>query len=194
VTRAMCTSRAGAGGEPAARPTTPAWRPKTGTGPRGRVAHRTYPAAVVLMIALCATALASCGGTRAAGRNPTTSESVPAYVTAPETRQQHLVAEGARLAVADGCAACHLSSSSSRLGPNFYGFAGHRVTLTNGAVVVVDEAFIRRALTHPGAYAISGYDPRAMPAALRRLGVELPAHPRDVAALAAFVEQVGPES
>ena len=104
------------------------------------------------------------------------------------------MSEGARLAVADDCAVCHLSKATPRLGPSFYSFAGRRVELTNGRVVFVDEQFLERALEHPGMYTIRGYDADLMVNVRERLGVHLAGHPHDIAALAAFIEQVGPEA
>ena len=142
------------------------------------------------MLALTATiSLAAgaggCGGTRSRA----TSASIPAYVTAPLSNEQQLIGAGATLIVADGCSACHLTASFGRLAPSFESLAGHRVTLTDGRRVIVDEAQIREALRSPSTIAIKGYDRSLMVEALRR------AHPStaDIAALAAFIEQIGPE-
>jgi len=75
--------------------------------------------------------------------------------------------------------------------PGFATFAGHRVTLTDGRTVVVDEHFLRAALLDPRSAQIKGYEPGPMLAALRRL--HLASQPEQVAALAAFIEQIGPE-
>ena len=57
---------------------------------------------------------------------------------------------------------------------------------------VVDEAFLHAALTQPARAEVRGYAPVPMLAAVRRLGL---AHdPSAVAALAAFIEQIGPET
>jgi len=55
----------------------------------------------------------------------------------------------------------------------------------------VDEHFLREALLDPGVSPIEGYDPEAMRAAVRR--VRLSSKPGEVAALAAFIEEIGPE-
>lgn len=116
---------------------------------------------------------------------------MPGYVTEPFTHEQQLIEQGARLIVADGCAACHLGASARRIAPSFSSFAGHRVTLAGGRRVLVDEPFLRAGLVHPRAHEIAGYDPAPMLAALARL--RLGSQPAQVAALAAFIEQVGPE-
>ena len=60
-------------------------------------------------------------------------------------------------------------------------------------MVLVDESFVTRALEHPGRYTIRGYPPRLMWTVLARLHVHVQDDPQQVAALAAFIEQVGPE-
>jgi hypothetical protein len=143
-----------------------------------------------LLAGLFALVLAGCG----AAATPTTSShaaSVPSYVTEPFTHQQQLVEQGARLVIVDGCSACHLALSKPGVGPSFASFAGHRVTLANGHTVVVDEHFLRTGLTHPRGALLKGYDPAPMLAALARL--HLDSEPQQVAALAAFIEQIGPE-
>ena len=117
---------------------------------------------------------------------------VPAYASEPYTHQQQLVAQGGRLVVADGCSACHLLATARRLAPSFAGLAGHDVTLADGRRVLVDERFLRASLLDPVGHALRGYSPAPMVAALRRL--HLSAQPEQVAALVAFIEQIGPES
>jgi cytochrome c oxidase subunit II len=132
--------------------------------------------------------LAGCGssdGTRSSTSN------APAYITAPFTHEEQLVEQGARLAVADGCSACHLVGKSQSVGPDFAGFAGHDVTLAEGRRVLVDEHFLREGLLHPEKAELKGYAAAPMFAAVRRL--HLADNPAEVAALAAFIEQIGPE-
>lgn len=133
-------------------------------------------------------ALAGCGTATKAGSQ---LSSAPGYVSEPFTPQQQLIHRGARLVVADGCAACHLEADAAKVAPSFASFAGHRMTLADGRRVVVNERFVSEALLHPGRSAIAGYSAAAMLAATKRL--MLPMHPQQVAALAAFIEQIGPE-
>jgi hypothetical protein len=147
---------------------------------------------VVLLAGALALVLAGCGAGKASSRASTSTASVPAYVTEPLTHEQKLVQQGARLVVADGCAACHLSAATHGVGPDFLSFAGHRVMLSDGRTVLVDERYVREGLLHPTANELEGYDAQPMLAALARL--HLSSRPAQVAALAAFVEQVGPET
>jgi len=151
-------------------------------------AHAPRIAAAVLagaaLPALCGCGTGDASSTRA-GRG------VPAYVTEPFTHEQQLIGQGARLVVADGCSACHLAASARSIAPSFSSFAGHRVKLADGRSVLVDEAFVRAGLLHPHANELRGYDPAPMLSALAR--AHLGASPGQVAALAAFIEQIGPE-
>lgn len=135
--------------------------------------------------------LAGCGASDKAGSQGSLTSSVPAYVSEPFTAQQQLIEQGAHLVVADGCSACHLNATTRSDAPSFASFAGHPVTLTDGRRVIVNERFVAEALLHPGRTQIKGYDAASMLAATRHLN--LPEHPQQVAALAAFIEQIGPE-
>jgi hypothetical protein len=145
-----------------------------------------------LLAGALALALCGCGSGSGAPSAPAArSTALPAYVTEPFTHEQQLVEQGAQLVVADGCAACHLIASAHGVAPSFSSFAGHRVTLAGGRGVLVDERFVREGLLHPREHEIAGYDPAPMLAAVAR--VHLAEHPQQAAALAAFIEQVGPE-
>lgn len=141
---------------------------------------------MVLATLAFVSALGGCGagGARHGG-------GVPGYVTESFTPQEQRVERGARLIVSDGCSSCHLQAAGD-VAPSFLSFAGHRVALVDGRRVLVDERFLHEGLLHPSANEIRGYDPKPMLAAIAR--AHLARHPGDVAALAAFIEQVGPEA
>ena len=149
-------------------------------------------AAATLLAGVLACVLLSCCGSGTRNRSEASnSATLPAYLTEPVTPKQRLIGRGARLIVDDGCAACHLTAAGRGIAPSFDHFAGHRVTLADGRRVLVDEHFLREALLDPGVSPIEGYDPEAMRAAVRR--VRLSSKPGEVAALAAFIEEIGPE-
>jgi len=75
--------------------------------------------------------------------------------------------------------------------PEFRQLRGHRVELTDGHTAVVEERFLREGLLDPRRIVVAGYAAAPMLAAVSRL--QLARHPQQVAALAAFIEQVGPE-
>jgi cytochrome c oxidase subunit II len=144
--------------------------------------------------AICAciglAALSGCGSSSTT--QTTTGSSTPAFAVAPYTPQQQRVQQGAKLVVSDGCSACHLNGANPRLAPAFTRLAGHHVRLKDGRTALVDEGFLREALLDPARTEVAGYDPAPMIAALRRL--HLQSRPAEVAALVAFIEQVGPET
>ena len=147
--------------------------------------------ALTALAAATAAALGACGASSAPPAGGAHSASAPAYVSEPFTHEQQLIEQGARLIVADGCSACHLAAGARGAAPSFSSFAGHRVTLADGRTALVDERFLREALLDARADELAGYDAAPMLAALTRL--RLASRPRQVAALAAFIEQVGPE-
>lgn len=154
----------------------------------GRAIRGVWAAAAAGLLAV----LAGCGSGNRAGAGVSTTTSVPAYVQEPFTPHQHMVAEGARLIVTDGCSVCHLPGQAKGTGPDFTSFAGHHVTLADGRRIVVDESYLRESLIHPRRTELKGSDPAPMLAALSRL--HLASEPHQVAALAAFIEQIGPET
>ncbi len=145
---------------------------------------------MVVALAGCALAGGGCGGSGAnSGGGSAASPSAPAYVTQPFTGQQRLVQQGARLIVAKGCSACHLVAANAHIAPSFTSLAGHRVALADGRTVLVDQHLIAQALRRPAAVAMKGYYPTAMVRAVARAHLTA----ADIAALAAFIEQIGPE-
>jgi hypothetical protein len=145
---------------------------------------------VALTAATIILALSGCGASQKPSAASSATPAEPQYAE-PFTRQQLRVEQGARLFVSDGCSACHLIASKQGAGPNFDSFAGHRVRLSNGHRALVNERFVREALLHPRELALAGYDPAPMIAAVARL--HLKGQPGQLTALAAFIEQIGPE-
>lgn len=142
------------------------------------------------LVAVPTLALAGCGSS--SSRPASSTAGAPSFASAPYTPQQQRVVAGAKLIVADSCAACHLNGSDGRLAPSFTSLAGHRVQLKDGRSALVNEAFLRRGLLDPESEELSGYAPGPMIAALKRLG--LARRPGEVTDLVAFIEQVGPET
>jgi cytochrome c5 len=140
----------------------------------------------VMLIPLC-----GCGASGTAGKDASSASNEAQSVSEPFTHQQQLVEQGGHLVVAYGCASCHLAKANHDIGPSFANFAGHDVTLADGRRVLVDEHFLREGLLHPERDPVAGYDPAPMITALRRL--HLNSQPQQVAALTAFIEQIGPE-
>ena len=105
--------------------------------------------------------LSGCGGAANRGQSTANSVGEAASAAAHFTHQQELVEQGGRLFVSDGCTGCHSLDRSSRLGPSFGHLAGSRVTLADGRRALVDERFLKAALTDPGANYLRGLSARA---------------------------------
>ena len=74
----------------------------------------------------------------------------------PEGRGQALVA-------ASGCAACHTVNGSPGIGPTWFGLLGRSETLTDGTVVVVDDAYLHESIKTPQAKIVRGFENQLMP-------------------------------
>jgi cytochrome c oxidase subunit 2 len=66
---------------------------------------------------------------------------------------------GAELATEIGCFACHTATDTD-LAPTLHGIWGSEVELEDGTSVIVDEAYVRRSITDPGADIVAGFDAR----------------------------------
>lgn len=107
----------------------------------------------VLALALL---LAACGG---AGGGPS-----------PDPTGEDLAAEV-------GCLACHQETDAGTA-PSLHGIWGTEVTLEDGSIVTVDEEYVRRSITDPGADLVEGY------------GATMPTFPLDDAEVDRLVEWV----
>lgn len=76
-----------------------------------------------------------------------------------------LEARGLKLAESRGCLACHSLDGRKGIGPSWYGSWGSERQLEDGTTVVVDEAYLRRAMADPAGQMVEGYDPVMLPAA-----------------------------
>jgi hypothetical protein len=157
---------------------------------RARLCRARIGRLVVLLAGASALAV-GCGSNTGRAKDSVSTTS-PGYVTEPFTPEQHLVEKGARLVVAYGCSACHLNGQGGHAAPSFTSLAGGEVELDDGRRVLVDESFLRESMRDPARAAMKGYDADVMVRALARL--HLGSHPRQVEELAAFIEQVGPET
>jgi len=66
---------------------------------------------------------------------------------------------GGELANEIGCVACHTETDTD-LAPTLRGIWGTDVELEDGTTVVVDEAYVRRSITDPGAQVVAGFELR----------------------------------
>jgi mono/diheme cytochrome c family protein len=86
---------------------------------------------------------------------------LPAYEPGPALPRTKAPSpeRGAALFAAKGCASCHTTDGSPRIGPSFAKRWGRAVTLADGTEVVFDDAYVRESVLSPRAKAQAGYPP-----------------------------------
>ncbi|HEX4109295.1 MAG TPA: cytochrome c [Solirubrobacteraceae bacterium] len=149
-----------------------------------------------LLLAPLAVGLVLAGAVGCGGRSTSTTSAPPVttVTSAPtpfpyDAAQQGEMA-GSTLYLNDGCEACHSLNGQRGVGPSFQSLGNSFARLRDGHRVLVTFAFIREAIATPAKAPIAGYPLAPMRQASARLGL---AHrPKDVAALADFIEADGP--
>ncbi|WP_332776060.1 cytochrome c oxidase subunit II [Polaromonas sp.] len=101
---------------------------------------------------------------------------------APAAGADARVAQGEALARSKGCVACHTVDGSAMVGPTWKGLSGKTQTLADGATVLADEAYLRRAIREPQAQVVKGFPPIMPPTALSD---------EELAALVAYIQTLG---
>lgn len=70
---------------------------------------------------------------------------------------------GKLIASQNGCNACHSVDGSKLVGPTWLGLYGSDVHLSDGTVVVADDAYITESIQNPNAKVVEGFPANAMP-------------------------------
>ncbi|MBM3114498.1 cytochrome c oxidase subunit II [Jeongeupia naejangsanensis] len=70
-----------------------------------------------------------------------------------------LVSQGQALAQSKGCVACHSPTTSAGVGPGWQGLYGKHERLAGGTMALVDEAYLREAITVPNSKLVEGFQP-----------------------------------
>lgn len=96
--------------------------------------RRTRRSAVLVVSAAAVIALGGCGGDDAAARGESIARDV-------------------------GCLGCHSVGTDDRLGPGWGGIWGEERQLADGSTAVVDDDYLRRAVTAPDSQVVAGWDP-----------------------------------
>jgi cytochrome c oxidase subunit 2 len=78
--------------------------------------------------------------------------------TQASTSGMSLAQNGERLFASMGCNACHSGSAAAR-GPSLAGVYGSKLQLTNGAQILVNDAYLRDAILNPSQHITAGYAP-----------------------------------
>jgi len=92
--------------------------------------------------------------------------------------------KGLKLMQVKGCLGCHTTDGTKKIGPTFKGIFGRKDTVvTDGKehVIIVDDAFLRKAVLQPGADLVKGY-PKIMP--------KLPVTPEELDSIIAALKEL----
>ena len=115
-----------------------------------RVSELSRFGVAACMTAVLALTAVSCGGS-------SDSSDVGADGTAAQSSP---VERGQRIAGSSGCSGCHGSDFQGSAGPTWIGLAGSEVELTDGSIIVADDAYLHRAIAEPGADQRAGFSLR----------------------------------
>ena len=155
--------------------------------PVRQATHTTRRLPTLAGIWLCvALATSGCG----AGHSSPAGDRTDSLPDAPGAAAARRATLGADLYVTAGCFSCHSTDGTPLVGPSFRGLADSTVTLANGRHVKATRAYLRRAISDPGADIVRGYSSQAMTAAVGRL--HLDRRPADIEALVEFITMIGP--
>jgi len=77
-------------------------------------------------------------------------------------KREPLAVRGERILKSAGCLNCHAVDGKEKIGPNFRGLYGSKVSLEGGKSVTADEEYLRESIMDPGAKIVRGY-PNVMP-------------------------------
>jgi cytochrome c oxidase subunit 2 len=58
-----------------------------------------------------------------------------------------------------GCATCHSTDGSTKVGPSWKGVWGKQETLTNGQTITVDENYVKESIEDPPIKLVQGFGP-----------------------------------
>ena len=70
---------------------------------------------------------------------------------------------GQLIVSANGCAACHSIDGAVGIGPTWLGLYEHEVLLTDGTVVIADDAYLTESIKAPQAKIVAGFENQLMP-------------------------------
>lgn len=88
--------------------------------------------------------------------------------------------QGQLLVVQNGCGACHSINGAAGIGPTWFGLFGSEVELSDGTVVIADEAFIIESIREPQAKIVKGFESQQM--------VQYSFSDEELAALVAYIK------
>jgi cytochrome c oxidase subunit 2 len=71
---------------------------------------------------------------------------------------------GQQLSGLFGCATCHSTDGSKKIGPSWYKLFNSNVTLSDGSKVKADVNYLQTSITDPNKQVVEGFQPNVMPA------------------------------
>ncbi|MYD42529.1 MAG: cytochrome c oxidase subunit II [Gammaproteobacteria bacterium] len=80
-----------------------------------------------------------------------------AEMKAGQKPESPIVAKGRQIADQNGCFACHSLDGTEVVGPTWQGLWNREITLSDGSVVVADEAYIIESIVDPAVKLVEGY-------------------------------------
>ena len=104
----------------------------------------------------------------------------------PVTYDPALAARGAVLFQEFGCQACHSVNGAPGVGPTMQNVYNHPVRLTDGSVILADEAFIRESILNPNAKVVNGFTANIMLTAVQARLPEI-SQPENLNALVEYI-------
>ncbi|HET9909492.1 MAG TPA: cytochrome c oxidase subunit II [Anaerolineales bacterium] len=70
---------------------------------------------------------------------------------------------GQLLVAGNGCAACHSIDGAAGIGPTWFNLYEHEVELSDGTVVIADDAYLFESIHEPQAKIVAGFETQLMP-------------------------------
>lgn len=102
-------------------------------------------------------------------------------------RQGTLAEQGQQLYEQHGCSTCHLLDQQGRC-PNLRGLYNKPVLLSDGRIIIADDAYIRESILDPNAKITAGFEPGIMPVFKGQISEE------GVIQLIAFIKSLSPNT
>ena len=145
----------------------------------------------VPVLALAAILLVACGSTTVPTPTPTRTGAAQAASPAgsPGAGLTGPAALGQQLFMQYNCGECHSISGERIVGPPLNGVYGSKVSLTNGKIVVADDAYLKLAVIEPDSQIVNGYPSGVMSSHIEQFESQIET-PQNIEALVAYLKSL----